>query len=104
LFGSSAQEKQAVWVLRKYPFAFYTSINNMMKRILRIYYVASAIVVAHRLLTIRYADRIHLLHRGRIRETGTHDELMAKQGIYYNFCRKQAYLLQNLLTHRISTC
>jgi ATP-binding cassette subfamily B protein len=41
------------------------------------------IVVAHRLSTIRSADRIIVLHKGEIRESGTHDELIAKKGIYY---------------------
>jgi ATP-binding cassette subfamily B protein len=50
----------------------------------------TAIVVAHRLSTIRHADRIIVLHRGRIREAGSHDELMAGQGIYYQLYQRQA--------------
>ena len=42
----------------------------------------TAVVIAHRLSTIRRADRIVVMHRGRIAEQGTHDELLAKSGIY----------------------
>jgi ATP-binding cassette subfamily B multidrug efflux pump len=49
----------------------------------------TAIVVAHRLSTIRHADRIIVLHRGRIREVGSHDELIANQGLYYQLYQWQ---------------
>jgi ATP-binding cassette subfamily B protein len=42
----------------------------------------TAIVIAHRLSTVRSADRIVVLHDGRIAETGTHDELVVANGLY----------------------
>ncbi|MCX5800288.1 MAG: ABC transporter ATP-binding protein [Candidatus Eisenbacteria bacterium] len=42
----------------------------------------TSIVIAHRLSTIRSADRIIVLHKGSVKEEGTHEELMEKRGIY----------------------
>jgi ATP-binding cassette subfamily B protein len=49
----------------------------------------TSIVVAHRLSTIRAADRIVVFHKGRIVETGSHDELLAKGGVYARLHRLQ---------------
>jgi len=49
----------------------------------------TAIVVAHRLSTIRNADRILVFHKGQVAESGTHEELLAKGGIYARLHRLQ---------------
>lgn len=50
----------------------------------------TTVIIAHRLSTIQDVDCIYVLHKGRIVESGNHQELLAKQGLYYNM-----YLLQN---------
>jgi ATP-binding cassette subfamily B protein len=50
---------------------------------------AITILIAHRLSTILHADRIHVLERGRIVETGGHDELVEHKGLYYAMWRQQ---------------
>jgi ATP-binding cassette subfamily B protein len=50
---------------------------------------AITVLIAHRLSTILHADRIHVLERGRIVETGRHDELVELKGLYYAMWRQQ---------------
>ncbi|MEO0095168.1 MAG: ABC transporter ATP-binding protein [candidate division WOR-3 bacterium] len=50
----------------------------------------TAIIIAHRLSTIKDVDRIYVLHKGEIKEVGTHQELLAKKGVYYHLYQLQA--------------
>jgi ATP-binding cassette, subfamily B, bacterial len=52
----------------------------------------TVIVVAHRLSTVRDADKIVVLDNGRIIETGTHESLITKKGAYYDLVRNQLEL------------
>ena len=49
----------------------------------------TSVVIAHRLSTIQNADKIIVMHRGEIRETGSHNELLQKGGIYYRLYQLQ---------------
>jgi len=49
----------------------------------------TTIAVAHRLSTIQGMDTILVLHKGVLREQGTHQELLAKRGIYYRLYQLQ---------------
>ena len=49
----------------------------------------TSIVVSHRISTVRGADQILVLDRGRVVERGTHDELLARGGLYADLDRQQ---------------
>lgn len=52
----------------------------------------TVVVVAHRLSTVKHADKIAVLHQGRIAEEGTHTELTARRGLYYELIKNQLEL------------
>ncbi|MDP6983201.1 MAG: ATP-binding cassette domain-containing protein, partial [Candidatus Latescibacteria bacterium] len=50
--------------------------------------------IAHRLSTLRHANRLLILEKGHVAEVGTHDELIAADGIYARLCRIQTEMIQ----------
>ena len=49
----------------------------------------TSVIIAHRLSTIQRANKIMVMHKGRLRETGSHQELLAQRGIYYKLYQLQ---------------
>jgi subfamily B ATP-binding cassette protein MsbA len=60
------------------------ALNNLMKN-------RTSIVIAHRLSTIQHADKIVVIDKGSVVETGSHSELMAKSGLYKRLIDMQAF-------------
>ncbi len=63
--------------------------EEILGRLAQVMRQRTSIIVAHRVSTVRHADRIFVLDRGRIAEQGTHDQLVRHDGLYAAMYRKQ---------------
>ncbi|MFC5650234.1 ABC transporter ATP-binding protein [Paenibacillus solisilvae] len=63
-----------------------TAIQEALQRVTK---NRTTIAIAHRLSTLRHADRLLVLEKGEVAEVGTHTELLEKKGIYYNLIHAQ---------------
>ena len=103
--GLSVGQKQRLLIARaaykRAKYLFFDEATNsldannertIMERLERLFEEKTVVVVAHRLSTVRNADKIIVLDHGRIVEQGTHAELTAKRGYYYELVRNQLEL------------
>src|SRR5690606_21676914 len=61
-------------------------VNDALERLMQ---GRTSLVIAHRLSTVRHADKILVLNHGRLVESGTHEELIAKRGTYHLLAETQ---------------
>lgn len=105
--GISQGQRQRVLIARavyKNPeFLFFDEATNsldannekeIMEHLHEFYKGKTVVVVAHRLSTVRDADKIVVLDKGRVAEEGTHKELTEKRGLYYKLVKNQLELGQ----------
>jgi len=103
--GLSVGQKQRILIARaaykNSPYLFFDEATNsldannekvIMERLDRLFENKTVVIIAHRLSTVKNADNIVVLDNGSIVEEGTHAELSAKKGYYYELVKNQLEL------------
>jgi ATP-binding cassette, subfamily B, multidrug efflux pump len=89
-FARALAHDPRVLILDEATSSVDTETEQLIQEALKVLFRGrTAIVIAHRLSTIQYVDEILVMHKGRIRERGTHQELLAKRGIYWTLYQLQ---------------
>ncbi|HDH57801.1 MAG TPA: ABC transporter ATP-binding protein [Bacteroidetes bacterium] len=89
-FARALAHDPPILILDEATSAVDTETEQLIRRgIARLLEGRTAIVIAHRLSTIQRADRIIVLHDGKVRESGTHQQLLRKRGLYYRLYQLQ---------------
>lgn len=103
--GLSTGQKQRILIARaaykNSPYLFFDEATNsldannekeIMDNLDKLFINKTVVIVAHRLSTVKNADKIIVLNKGHIAEEGTHDELVAKRGYYFDLVKNQLEL------------
>ena len=97
-FARALAHDPRVLILDEATSSVDTETEQLIQRGLRVLLAGrTALVIAHRLSTIQHVDEILVLHKGRIRERGTHQQLLALRGLYWRLYQLQ-YKDQELAT------
>ena len=63
--------------------------EEILKRLRGVMAGRTTLIIAHRISTVRDADQIAVLDEGRLVELGTHEQLIGRNGLYADMCRRQ---------------
>jgi ATP-binding cassette subfamily B multidrug efflux pump len=89
-FARALAHDPRVLILDEATSSVDTETEQLIQDALRVLFKdRTAIVIAHRLSTVQHVDQILVMHKGRIRERGTHQELLARRGIYWTLYQLQ---------------